>query len=106
MSAFKAGDLDNSGVLDAQELKSLVLPSGWDAHLRRRDLHALGIFLHTWLAEDSDWDASRLRSALDNDPADGRVSLSEWTRGILRLCREREVKGIQDILHGLDVKDK
>jgi len=97
-SAFAAGDIDGDSVLDATEFTALVLPSGWDEQLRRRDLHALGIYLHVWLAEDSDWDASKLRVALDAAPSDGRVQLSEFIEGIIRFCWRREARAAIDFL--------
>ena len=109
-AAFRDGDRDGDGLLDAGELRDLALPSGWDAHLRRRDLHAQGLYLHAWLAEEGDWEASGLLRALDGvagaggqdraggAPGDGRVSLAEWSGGLLRLCRCREAAAAASLL--------
>merc|ERR1712070_1135072 len=89
-SAFVSGDKDQDGLLDRLELRALALPEGWDGHLARRDLHALGLFLHTWLATDEDWHAVGLFTLLDTS-GDDAVSQSEWTNGMLQLHRDREV---------------
>ena len=49
---FHRGDTNSDGTLSKDEFQTLAEPLGWDAHLRRRDFHYIGLFLHLWAAED------------------------------------------------------
>ena len=92
---FHTGDADRDGLLALDEFEKLALPSGWDAHLRRRNFHYIGLFLHAWVAESS---AQSILEEIDQDE-DEMLSFDEWSQGMLWLCRRRDLMAAaQDLL--------
>eukprot|EP00435_Cladocopium_sp_Y103_P047266 s2015_g13.t2 len=91
-AGFRKGDTNSDGTLSKDEFQTLAEPLGWDAHLRRRDFHYIGLFLHLWSAEDGG-----LFHQID-DSEDGRLSEDEWSEGMLWLCRHQELRLARDQL--------
>ncbi|CAL1158866.1 unnamed protein product [Cladocopium goreaui] len=85
-AGFHRGDTNSDGTLSKDEFQTLAEPLGWDAHLRRRDFHYIGLFLHLWAAEDGG-----LFHQID-DSQDDRLSEDEWSEGMLWLCRRQELR--------------
>ncbi|CAJ1355245.1 unnamed protein product [Effrenium voratum] len=80
---FWKGDLDSDGLWSKEEFEAFAQPQGWDAHLRRRDLHYIGLFLHSWASPE-------LFAWVDAD-LDSRLTSAEWSEGMLWLVRRREL---------------
>ncbi|CAE7876771.1 unnamed protein product, partial [Symbiodinium sp. KB8] len=85
---FISCDLDQDRVLSSAEFLACSEPSGWDAHLQRRDFHYIGLFLHSWASKAT---AQTLFDGMDVAPSDSGLSTQEWEEGCLRLCAQQEI---------------
>eukprot|EP00439_Symbiodinium_sp_Y106_P071452 s135_g12.t2 len=91
------------GVLSLAEFIGCSEPSGWDAHLQRRDFHYIGLFLHSWASKAT---AKALFDGMDVAPSDGGLSTQEWEEGCLRLCAQQEISEGLKLLNDWSQRDQ
>ncbi|CAE6941977.1 Ttn [Symbiodinium sp. CCMP2592] len=100
---FVSCDLDQDRVLSSAEFIGCSEPSGWDAHLQRRDFHYIGLFLHSWASKAT---AKALFDGMDVAPSDGGLSSQEWEEGCLRLCAHQEISDGLKLLNDWSQRDQ